>query len=138
MMEGRYEFDGADVLRLVEETSAARERVMTEAQRYMAAGVDLHAEDAEEPDEIDHPGTGAPPGVWLMNDRGVYLRSNAKKRSADSVAYARGYRADVQVGDEPFCEFIDAAPLAQLRDGDTLVVTLSEQKIRLSLIRPGG
>jgi hypothetical protein len=73
-----------------------------------------------------------------MNDRGVYLRSNARKRPADSVAYARGYRADVQVGDEAVCEFIDAAPLAQLRPGDTLVLTLSEQKIRLSLIRPEG
>jgi endonuclease YncB( thermonuclease family) len=52
------------------------------------------------------------------------------------VAWARGFRADVQVGDEPMCEFVDAATLAQLRAGDTLVVTLSEQKIRLSLIRP--
>ena len=135
-MEGRYEFDGADVLRLVDETNAAGERMMTEAQRYLAAGVDIHSPDTEVPDEIDHPGTGAPPGLWLMNDRGVYLRSNARRRPADSVAFARGYRADVQVGNEPVCEFIDAGPLAQLRAGDTLVVNLSEQKIRLSLVRP--
>jgi hypothetical protein len=135
-MEGRFEFDGADVLPLVEETNAAGERVMTEAQRYVAAGVDLHSPDAEVPDEIDHPGTGAPPGLWLMNDRGVYLRSNARKRRDGSAAYARGYRAEVQVGDEPVCEFIDAGPLEQLRPDDTLVLTLSEQKIRLSLIRP--
>ncbi|HEX8244431.1 MAG TPA: hypothetical protein VF541_13075 [Longimicrobium sp.] len=136
MMEGRYEFDAADVLRLVDETNAAGERMMTEAQRYLAAGVDIHSPDAEAPDEIDHPGTGAPPGLWLMNDRGIYLRSNARKRPADSVAFARGYRADVQVGNEPVCEFIDAGPLAQLCAGDTLVLTLSEQKIRLSLVRP--
>ena len=134
-MEGRYEFEGAEVLPLLAETNGAKERVMTEAQRYLAAGVDIHSPDAEAPEEIDHPGTGAPPGLWLMNDRGIYLRSNAGKRAAESVAFARGFRADVQVGDEPVCEFIDAAPLAQLRDGDTLVVTLSEEKIRLSLIR---
>ena len=103
----------------------------------MAAGVDLHAGG---PDGIEnaaeHPGTGAPPGLWLMNDRGVYLRSNAARRPGEKVAWARGFRADVQVGDEPMCEFVDAATLAQLRAGDTLVVTLSEQKIRLSLIRP--
>jgi hypothetical protein len=52
------------------------------------------------------------------------------------VAHARGFRADVQVGDEPMCEFIDAGPLAQLRPGDTLVLTLGDEKIRLSLMRP--
>ena len=135
-MEGRYEFEGAEVIALVEESQAAKTRVMTEAQRYVAAGVDLASPDAEWKDDVDHPGTGAAPGLWLMNDRGVYLRSNAKKRKAGAVAYARGYRGEVQVGDEPFCEFLDAAPLAQLRDGDTLVVTLDERKIRLSLIRP--
>ncbi len=41
----------------------------------------------------------------------------------------------VQVGDEPMSEFIDARTLEQVRPGDTLVVTLSERKIRLSLIR---
>ncbi|HSU14918.1 hypothetical protein [Longimicrobium sp.] len=138
MMDGRFEFDAADVLRLVEETNVAGERMMTEAQRYLAAGVDLHSPDAEVPDEVDHPGTGAPPGLWLMNDRGVYLRSNARKRPADSVAFARGYRAEVPVGGEPICEFVDAGPLAQLRPGDTLVVTLSEAKMRLSLIRAEG
>jgi hypothetical protein len=136
-MEQRFEFEGAEVRALLEESHAAGERLMTEAQRYVAAGVDLHAEDVEQDADVDHPGTGAPAGLWLMNDRGVYLRSNAKKRKADHVAHARGFRGDVQVGDEPFCEFIDAAPLAQLRDGDTLVVTLAERKIRLSLIRPG-
>lgn len=136
-MEQRYEFEGAEVRALVEESRNAAERLMTEAQRYVAAGVDLHDEDAElDDDDLDHPETGAPPGLWLMNDRGVYLRSNAQRRSADAVAYARGYRADVQVGDEPVCEFLDAGPLEQVRDGDTLVVTLSERKVRLSLIRP--
>ncbi|HEX2201656.1 MAG TPA: DUF3085 domain-containing protein [Longimicrobium sp.] len=137
-MEQRYEFEGAEVLALVEESRSAAERVMTEAQRYVAAGVDLHDEDADfDVDDVDdHPETGAPPGLWLMNDRGVYLRSNAKRRDGDAVAYARGFRADVQVGDEPICEFLDAAPLAQLLPGDTLVVTLSERKVRLSLIRP--
>jgi hypothetical protein len=135
-MEGRFEFDGAEVRALVEESNAAAERVMTEAQRYVAAGVDLRSPAAEIPDEVDHPGTGAPPGLWLMNDRGVYLRSNARKRADSSVAYAHGHRAEVPVGGEPVCEFIDAAPLAQLRDGDTLVLTLNEEKIRMSLLRP--
>ncbi|HEX8691150.1 MAG TPA: DUF3085 domain-containing protein [Longimicrobium sp.] len=135
-MEQRYEFDGAEVRALVEESRAAGERLMTEAQRYVAAGVDLHADHAELPGDVDHPGTGAPPGLWLANDRGVYLRSNAKDRPGERVAYARGYQADVQVGGEPFCEFIDAQPLEQVRPGDTLVVTLSEHKVRLSLIRP--
>ena len=134
-MEHRYEFEGAEVAALVQEAQAAPVRLMTEAQRYVAAGVDLHAEDAALDEEVDHPGTGAQPGLWLMNDRGLYLRSNAKTRRDDSVAYARGYRGTVQVGDEPFCEFIDAGPLAQVRAGDTLVVTLDERKVRLSLIR---
>ena len=33
------------------------------------------------------------------------------------------------------CEFIDAGPLAQVRAGDTLVVTLADEKMRLSLLR---
>lgn len=135
-MEKRYEFEGAEVRALVEESRAAPERLMTEAQRYLAAGIDLHAEQGEWDGEVDHPGTGAPPGVWLMNDRGVYLRSNAAARDHASVAYARGYRGEVQVGDEPACEFIAAETLAPVRDGDTLVVTLDERKVRLSLIRP--
>ena len=135
-MEQRFEFEGAEVLALLEESRAAAVRVMTEAQRYVAAGVDLNAEEADPDAEPDHPGTGAPPGLWLMNDRGVYLRSNAKKRKPDSVAYARGFRADVQVGNEPFCEFVSAEPLAQLGERDTLVITLAEQKLRLSLLRP--
>lgn len=135
-MEKRYEFEGAEVRALVEESRAAKERVMTEAQRYVAAGIDLHAEQSEWDGEVDHPGTGADPGVWLMNDRGVYLRSNAKTRADGSVAYARGYRSEVQVGDEPTCEFIDAKMLDPVRPGDTLVVTLDERKVRLSLIRP--
>ncbi len=133
-MDGRYEFEGAEVRALLSESRDAGERLMTEAQRYVAAGVDLSSEDALE-DDVDHPGTGAPPGLWLTNDRGVYLRSNAKKRKADSVAYARGFRGEVQVGDETICEFIDGATLEPLQDGDTLVVTLSENKIRLSLVR---
>lgn len=133
-MDGRYEFEGAEVRALLAESRAAGERLMTEAQRYLAAGVDLSSENAL--DDVDHPGTGAPPGLWLCNDRGVYLRSNAKKRAADAVAYARGYRGEVQVGDEPVCEFIDGAPLDPLQDGDTLVVTLAQEKIRLSLVRP--
>jgi hypothetical protein len=134
-MEQRYEFEGAEVAALVQEAQAAPVRLMTEAQRYVAAGVDLHAEVATLDEDVDHPGTGAQPGLWLMNDRGIYLRSNAKSRRDDSVAYARGYRGTLQVGDEPFCEFIDAGPLAQVRAGDTLVVTLDERKVRLSLLR---
>jgi hypothetical protein len=134
-MEQRYEFEGAEVQALVQEAQAAAVRLLTEAQRYVAAGVDLHAEDAALDEDVDHPETGAPPGLWLMNDRGIYLRSNAKSRRDDSVAYARGFRGTMQVGDEVFCEFIDAAPLAQVRPGDTLVVTLDERKVRLSLLR---
>jgi hypothetical protein len=136
-MEQRYEFEGAEVRALLGESAEAAERLMTEAQRYVAAGVDLHAPDAPVPDEIEHPGTGAAPGLWLVNDRGIYLRSNAKKRAADSVAYARGFRGDVQVGDDTVCEYIDGALLAPLQDGDTLVVTLAERKLRLSLLRGG-
>lgn len=135
-MEKRYEFDGAEVRALVEESRAAQERLMTEAQRYMAAGIDLHDEQGEWDGEVDHPGTGAEPGLWLMNDRGVYLRSNAKNRDDGSVAYARGFRGDVPVGDETTCEFIAAALLEPVRPGDTLVVTLDERKVRLSLVRP--
>jgi hypothetical protein len=134
----RYEFEGAEVQALVEEAQAAPVRLMTEAQRYVAAGVDLHAEEIVLDDEVDdQPDTGAPPGLWLMNDRGIYLRSNARKRRDDSVAHARGFRGTVQVGDEVFCEFIDAGPLGQVRAGDTLVVTLDESKVRLSLVRDG-
>ena len=134
-MEGRFEFDGAEVRALVEESLAAKERLLTEAQRYVAAGVDLSAPAGEWDGEVDHPETGAAPGLWLMNDRGVYLRSNAPD-GGERVAQAHGYQAEVQVGDEPFCEFIDATPLEQVRPGDTLVVTLSERKIALSLVRP--
>jgi len=136
-MSERYEFEGAEVHALVEEAQAAAERLFTEAQRYVAAGVDLLAEDAALDGDVAHPETGAPPGLWLMNDDGIYLRSNAKKRRDDARAHARGYRAGVRVGDEAFCEFIDAAPLAQVRAGDTLVVTLDERKVRLSLLREG-
>lgn len=135
-MEQRFEFEGAEVLALLDESDSAEERLLTEAQSYLAAGIDLHAEDPQLHDDIEPPATGAPPGLWLMNDRGVYLRSNATRRPGGRVAYARGYRAEVQVGDEPMCEFIDAAPLRQLQTGDTLVVGLDEQKVRLSLIRP--
>jgi hypothetical protein len=132
-MEERYEFSAAEVLPLIEEANDAGERLMTEAQRLVAAGVDLQAGEIPE-DPVDHPGTGAPPGLWLMNDRGVYLRSNAED-GGEQVAYAHGFRSELPVGDEPMCEFVDAAPLAALRAGDTLVVTLDEHKIRLSLLR---
>jgi hypothetical protein len=135
-MEKRYEFEGAEVRGLVEESRAAAERLMTEAQRYLAAGIDIHAEQAEWDGEVNHPGTGAEPGLWLMNDRGVYLRSNARKRDEASVAWARGFRGDVAVEDEPTCEFIGAAMLDLVRSGDTLVVTLDDRKVRFSLIRP--
>jgi hypothetical protein len=134
-MEGRYEFEGSEVRALLEEARAARERRWTEAQRYLEAGVDLSADAAGWDEEPEGPETGAPPGLWLMNDRGVYLRSNASDGGGARVAFARGYRAEVAVGDEPMCEFIDAAPLEQLRPGDTLVVTVGERKIGLSLIR---
>ena len=134
-MNGRFEFEGSDVCALLEESYAAKERLFTEAQRYVAAGIDLHSESESWDEDPDHPEIGAPPGLWLMNDRGIYLRSNAKKRREEKVAYARGYRADLQVGDEPICEFIDAAPLQQLRPEDTLVITVSEEKLRLSLVR---
>lgn len=135
-MEQRFEFSGAEVRALLEESRAAGERVMTEAQRFVAAGVDIHSENAQwDGEDVEHPGTGAPPGLWLMNDRGVYLRSNAARRPAGSVAYANGFRAEVRVGDEDTCEFIDAAQLAPVQPGDTLIVTLTERKVRLSLRR---
>lgn len=136
-MEGKFEFDGTEVRALVEEARTAKERVMTEAQRLIAAGVDLGGDPAEWDGEVNHPGTGAPPGLWLMNDRGVYLRSNAQKRAAESVACAAGYRSEGAVGGEPVCEFIDASQLDPVREGDTLVIALTEQKVRMSLRRPG-
>ena len=134
MEEGRYEFDAADVIPLVQEAMDAPERLLTEAQRYVAAGVDLSAAPAELPDEVGHPATGAEPGLWLMNDKGIYLRSNAKK-GGERVAHARGYRAGVQVGDVTLCEYIDARPLQQLQPGDTLVVSVTQDKVRLALLR---
>lgn len=134
-MEHRFEFEGAEVLSLLEESAAAEERLMTEAQLYLAAGVDLYAAEPDWDGEVEHPGTGAPAGLWLMNDRGVYLRSNASNRPAEHVAYARGYRADVRVGEEAMCEFIDAVALRELRPIDVLVATLTEQRLRLSLLR---
>ena len=71
----------------------------------------------------------------LQRTSDALQRSNAKKRAADSVAYARGFRGEVQVGDDTVCEFIDAAALEPLQDGDTLVVTLAERKLKLSLLR---
>ncbi len=136
MEEQRYEFEGAEVRALVEESRAAPERLMNWAQQCQAAGI---GPDTEEPDWAaveEQPATGAPPGLWLCNDRGVYLRSNARRESGN-VAYARGYRAEVQVGDDTFCEFLDAAQLDRVGPGDTLVVTLTEQKVRLSLMTPG-
>jgi len=131
-MEGRFEFDGSEVRDLVAESRAAKERLYTEAQRYIAAGIDLQSNEWRD-EEL--PESGASPGLWLMNDRGVYLRSNSALEDGGRVAYARGYQAEIPFGDEPVCEFIDAEPLEQLRPEDTLVVTMSEQKIGLSLIR---
>jgi hypothetical protein len=135
-MQHRFEFDGADVRALLEESDTAEERLWTEAQRYLAAGIDLASDDPRALEDPEHPATGAPPGLWLMNDRGVYLRSNARDGSSERAAYASGFQTDVPFGDEPICEFIDAAPLRQLRPNDTLVVTLAEHRLRLSLIRP--
>lgn len=138
MREGRYEFAGAAVLALLAESDAASERLRTEAQRYLAAGVDLHASPDDSGNDADvepADALGAPPGLWLMNDRGVYLRSNARRRDPDHVAYAAGFRADVPVGGEPVQEFIDAAPLRALLTTDTLVVTLTERTVRLSVLR---
>jgi hypothetical protein len=134
-MQGRFEFAGAEVLALLEESFAAKSRLYTEAQRFLAAGVDLHAEDAQWDGELDAPETGAEPGLWLMNDRGVYLRSNAARRDERSVAYAHGYRAETAVGEGDVCEFIAAAPLEQLQREDTLVVDATEQRLKLSILR---
>jgi hypothetical protein len=134
-MEYRFEFDGTEVQALLEESRSAPERLMTEAQRFVAAGIDLHSDDPSGIDEVDHPGTGAPPGLWLMSDRGVYLRSNAAD-GGERVARARAERGDAAAADDSICEFIDAGSLEQLRGDDTLVVTLDERKVRLSLIRP--
>lgn len=134
-MEGRFEFEGSEVLPLVDEAFSAGERLFTEAQRLLAAGVDLNAPDQGWSGQApEGPETGAPPGLWLMTDRGVYLRSNAP-RGGERVAHARGYRSDIPVEDEPICEFIDAAPLRQLRPDDVLVLTVTGDKIRLSLVR---
>lgn len=135
-MDRRFEFEGAEVRALVEETNAARERRLTWAQRCLASGIDLEADEPDWEAADAHPDTGAPPGLWLCNDRGVYLRSNAANGSG-KVAYARGYRADVRVGDEEMCEFLDAAQMERVGPGDTLVVTLTESKIRLSLLTAG-
>lgn len=139
-MEGRYEFEGAGVLALVAEARAAAKRARTEAQRYLDAGVDLRAEppaDADPPEpDVPEAGADVPPGLWLMNDAGIYLRSNAVKRPATSRVHAEGYRAEVRVGDEPVQEFIAADSLAPLQPGDTLVVTLRAEKLSLSLLRP--
>ncbi|HYJ79999.1 MAG TPA: hypothetical protein VEW03_10380 [Longimicrobiaceae bacterium] len=134
-MEQRFEFEGAEVRALVEESRAAAERRMTFAQRCLAAGVSPESADPDWEAVEAHPDTGAPPGLWLRNDRGVYLSSNAADRPEGSVAAARGYRAEVQVGDEEFCEFIDAGQLDLLEPDDTLVVTLTEHKVKLSLLR---
>jgi hypothetical protein len=134
-VQGRFEFEGAEVRALLAESRDAAERLFTEAQRWVAAGVDLHGENPDLDDDLDLPESGAPPGLWLMNDHGVYLRSNAIDPGGETVAYARGYRAEVQVGDDATCEFIDAAPLEQLQPDDTLVVTVSEDKIRISIVR---
>lgn len=134
-MEGRYEFTGREVLSLLEESRRAEARLWTEAQRYVQAGVDLAAEEGELGSLEGQPESGAPPGLWLMNDRGIYLRSNARERPAESVAWADAWRAEVQVGDEPMCEFIDAETLAPLEPDDTLVVTITPEKLRLSVIR---
>ena len=136
-MEGRFEFSGAEVRELLEESRHAKERLLTEAQRYLAAGVDLHSEEAGLDEDLEYPETGAAPGVWLMNDRGVYLRSNAVRRRPDHVAYAHGYRAEVPVGDGDVCEFIAAETLDQVQPEDTLVIAASEQRLRLSIIRSG-
>jgi hypothetical protein len=133
-MQERYEFDGDAVLELLEESHDAEVRLMTEAQRMMAAGVDIHATEGVADLDVDHPGTGAPPGLWIMNDRGVYLRSNAAT-GGEHLVHARGSRPGDPAGEDSVCEFIDAEPLRQMRSGDTLVVGLSEHKIRLSLIR---
>ncbi|CAN5817181.1 hypothetical protein BH23GEM6_BH23GEM6_08320 [soil metagenome] len=134
MVEERYEFEGEAVLELLRESRAADERLMTEAQRYLAAGVDIHSLADNHDMDIDHPGTGAPPGVWIMNDRGVYLRSNAADGGSLRVP-AVGSEGTAPAGMDTLCEFIAAEPLDQIRPGDTVVVRLSEHKIRLSLIR---
>lgn len=136
-MHGRFEFDGSEVRQLLTESLEASDRLMTEAQRYLASGIDLNAHEAGgELPVPDHPGTGAPPGLWLMNDRGVYLRSNARGNSSGRIAHASGFRDEVMVGDEPICEFIDGSALEAVREDDVLVVNLAEDKIRLSILRP--
>jgi hypothetical protein len=133
-MEGRFEFVGAEVIRLLDEAFAADERLFTEAQRYLAAGVDLAGDPTAWFDEVDHPFVGAPAGLWLMNDRGIYLRSNARG-GGELRAHAAGYLSELPVGNEKMCEFIDGLPLRQLQPSDTLVVTVGEAKIGLSLLR---
>src|SRR5687767_2057692 len=121
-MQGRFEFSGVEVRALLEEAAAAKTRLFTEAQRFLAAGVDLHAEEVDWDGELDAPETGADPGLWLMNDRGVYLRSNAARRKEESVAYAQGYRSEVPFDEGDVCEFIGAESLSQLRSEDTLII----------------
>jgi hypothetical protein len=133
-MEERYEFDGSAVIELLEESNAASERVMTEAQRYLAAGVDLAADMPVGDLDLDEEATGAPPGLWLLNDRGVYLRSNAAG-GGTRVVHAEGHGAGNGAGLETIQEFIDGETLASLRPGDRLVVRLTGEKIRLSVVR---
>jgi hypothetical protein len=134
-VNGRFEFEGGEVLDLLETSRSASERLLTEAQRFLAAGVDLHAETVDWDEELETPETGAPPGLWLRNDRGVYLQSNARGVDAARVVHARGFRADVPFGEEPICEFVAGDSLTALRPDDTLVLTLKEDRIRLSLLR---
>ena len=58
-MEQRFEFEAAEVLPLLEESRAAFERLMTEAQRLVAAGVDLKSGELPEMERvISRPGSG--------------------------------------------------------------------------------
>jgi hypothetical protein len=134
-VNGRFEFGGAEVLDLLETSRNASERLLTEAQRFLAAGVDLHAEAVDWDEEMEAPETGAPPGLWLRNDRGVYLQSNAQGADPARIVHARGFRADIPFGDESICEFVAADSLTALLPDDTLVLTLEEDRIRLSLLR---
>ena len=52
------------------------------------AALDLDSPTAEWDEALEQPETGAPPGLWLMNDRGVYLRSKPPQELADLLVPA--------------------------------------------------
>lgn len=100
------------------------------------------------------------PGLLLVKDDGIYLMSNGRPgQSAEKdattklrVAYAKGYEAlsgtpaqrsaqydkiRAAVGGDDFVEFLGLSSVGGIKPGDTLVVTLNSDSMRLDVQRPG-